>query len=236
MLEKHVKLVEAIIFDMGQTLVAHRRGLDFSWDDYHKKFLKQMFELVVSDEDLTKAGSASWAEVESELLLRATGPHETMSDEDWLMFSKGLLGNLGIAGNLEELARDYQELWKELRLDDDDCFDLMPGALETLSELKRRNYMIGISSNRDTDPEDQLRYLNLSIHIASKQWASTPGYTKPSPYMLIMNAYEMNVNPLKCAFVGDYKMDIQAAQRAGMVPILINKVSKEDPSELATSL
>ena len=46
--------------------------------------------------------------------------------------------------------------------------------------------------------------------------------------MLIQNAREMSVNPLKCAFIGDdIKRDIPAAKSAGMHPILIVNEGKE---------
>jgi HAD superfamily hydrolase (TIGR01662 family) len=232
MLEEQVKLVKAVIFDMGQTLVAHRKGLTNTWDDYHKKFLKQLFDIEVPDEDFAKVTDEAWALVEKRMMQRATGPYEKVTTEDWHIFSKHILTRVGVTGNLDEKTEDYQRLWGELRLDDDDAFSLVPGAEKTLRELKKRGYKLGLASNRDTDPIDQLRYLNVSQSFDSVQWALTPGYAKPSPYMLIMNANEMNLNPMKCAFVGDYKMDVEAAQRAGMVPILINKISKEDPSEL----
>jgi len=62
----------------------------------------------------------------------------------------------------------------------------------------------------------------------SIQFSIVPGYCKPAPYMLIQNAREMGVNPLKCAFIGDdVKRDVPAARRAGMYPILIVNERKE---------
>jgi len=62
----------------------------------------------------------------------------------------------------------------------------------------------------------------------SIQYNIVPGYCKPAPYMLIQNAREMCINPLKCAFVGDdIRRDIPAAKSAGMQPILIVNETRE---------
>jgi len=50
--------------------------------------------------------------------------------------------------------------------------------------------------------------------------------------MLIHNAHEMGVNPLKCAFIGDdIKRDVPAAKSAGLHPILIVNGTREIPSD-----
>ena len=47
--------------------------------------------------------------------------------------------------------------------------------------------------------------------------------------MLIMNAHELGVNPLRCAFVGNkVNLDVDAAKRAGMKPVLLAKSNETE--------
>jgi FMN phosphatase YigB (HAD superfamily) len=79
-----------------------------------------------------------------------------------------------------------------------------------------------------TDPRELLNSYGIYDMFQSIQFSIVPGYCKPAPYMLIQNAREMGVNPLKCAFIGDdIKRDIPAAKSAGMHPILIVNEGKE---------
>jgi FMN phosphatase YigB (HAD superfamily) len=69
------------------------------------------------------------------------------------------------------------------------------------------------------------------LHLfQSVQYTMIHGFSKPSPYMPILNAHEMGVNPLNCALVGDSnRKDMEAARRAGMRAILITPDPNENP-------
>ncbi|CAN0604993.1 unnamed protein product, partial [Ectocarpus sp. 12 AP-2014] len=43
---------------------------------------------------------------------------------------------------------------------------------------------------------------------------------KPDPEALLAVAAEWNLAPSQCAYIGDFRYDIEAAERAGMLPIL----------------
>lgn len=58
---------------------------------------------------------------------------------------------------------------------------------------------------------------------------------KPDPEALLAVAADWGMNPAHCAYIGDFRYDIQAAERAGMVPILYLG-SGDKPAEYAPQL
>ena len=53
--------------------------------------------------------------------------------------------------------------------------------------------------------------------------------------MLIRVAQQMGINPQKCAYIGNVvKYDVEAATRAGMIPVLITWVDPQE-EDLVTS-
>ena len=118
-------------------------------------------------------------------------------------------------------------LWKDIL--ESNPHVLKPDAIDTLGQLTNREYKLAVSTNW-ADPRVALRYLGIWDYFQSFQYSIVPGYRKPSPYMLIQNAIELGVNPIRCAFVGDdIKRDVPAAIKAGMHPILIT--SEDYPEE-----
>jgi FMN phosphatase YigB (HAD superfamily) len=43
---------------------------------------------------------------------------------------------------------------------------------------------------------------------------------KPDPEALLALAAQWRLSPAHCAYIGDFRYDIEAAQRAGMLPVL----------------
>ncbi len=103
-----------------------------------------------------------------------------------------------------------------------------------LEELSARGYKLGVATNWSEDPYNLLDSSGVGHLFQSRQWTLVKGYSKPSPYMLIMNAHELGVNPLRCVFVGNkVNLDVEAARRAGMKPILLTKPESEEVTDQA---
>jgi len=217
---RDLKGTRAVIFDLGDTLYT----LPYSIEKYHMKFLKDIFgqDFVITSDQLDVAHEK--AEHELSLLVddRATGPDYSLSIDEWIYFDRVLLETLGVHEELDEKAREYQRLWDRLLKSQPNV--LREGAKEVLEELASRGYKIGVATNWAEDPHNLLLSSGIRHLIHSIQWTLVKGYSKPSPYMLIINAHELGVNPLRCAFVGNkVNLDVEAARRAGMRPILLSK-------------
>ena len=224
MVDTPLKETEAVIFDLGGTLVR----LPVHLYEYHRKFLRIICgnEFQVSDEELAAAHDVANRVIGDYLLQLNVKAHYSPSSEDWFHFNYALLKELGISKNLEERAGHYHRLWDEFLSSIPQI--LVTGAKEVLEELSNRGYKLGAATNWE-NPSEALSKLGIFSFFQSIQWTLIEGYCKPSPYMLIMNAHDLEVNPLKCAFVGDdVKRDVEAAKRAGMKPILINHAITEN--------
>lgn len=138
--------------------------------------------------------------------------------EHWTEANRIMYEALGFEGlsdetliNIEKIWKEHLSTWERLR----------PDAASTLSELKNRGYVLGICTRRADDPVSLLQGWGIHNLLSTVQWTSVPGYSKPSPFTLILASEEIGVNPMRCAFVGNsVDADIEAAVRAGMVPVL----------------
>ena len=146
--------------------------------------------------------------------------------EHWTQANRIMYEALGFQGLSDEVLNSLEEIWKaELKTWE----SLRPDAHSTLTELKNRGYILGICTRRTDDPASLLEKWGIHGLFSTVQWSSVPGYAKPSPYTLILASDEIGVNPIRCAYVGNrVDADIDAAIRAGMVPVL---TTWADPTE-----
>jgi len=216
----------AISFDIGGTLI---EPFFLPVFEVHKKFIIQVCGDDCSFSDEAIADAIDVAEQEVWELLPENDVHYFFSDEDWTKRNRILLRTLGITEMLDERASHMQTLWTEILAANP--HKLKPGTKEVLKQLKQRGYTLAISTNW-YDPRELLNSYGIYDMFQSIQFSIVPGYCKPAPYMLIHNAREMGVNPLKCAFIGDdIKRDVPAAKSAGMHPILIANGTNEIPPD-----
>lgn len=217
-----LKGYSAISFDIGGTLI---EPFFLPVFEVHKKFIHQVCGDDSSFSDEVIADAIDVAEKEVWELVPEKDVHYFFSDEDWTKRTRVILRTLGITEMLDERASHMQTLWTEILAANP--HKLKSDAKETLEQLKHREYSLAISTNW-YDPRELLNSYGIYDMFQNIQFSIVPGYRKPAPYMLIQNAREMGVNPLKCAFIGDdVKRDIPAAKRAGMHPILIVNESNE---------
>lgn len=105
------------------------------------------------------------------------------------------------------------------------------GCGEVIQELHARGYTLGIISNVITSEEipDWLEAENLKRYFKSVVLSSTFGKRKPHPAMYAEAARRAEVDPIKCAYVGDnFSRDVTGSRAAGFGMVVI----LPDPSEL----
>ena len=130
--------------------------------------------------------------------------------------------------DLEEKAVHYQRLWDEIL--NGESLVIRPNAREVLEELNRRGYKLAVATNWEQNPQELLESTGVLHLFQSVQYTMIYGFQKPSPYMPILNAHEMGVNPLNCALVGDsIRKDVKSARRAGMRAVLLDPHSIGNP-------
>jgi HAD superfamily hydrolase (TIGR01509 family) len=94
----------------------------------------------------------------------------------------------------------------------------MPGAEATLHAIHASNTLTGIVT-RNSREAARLTMARLGMpDIALK--AREDAAPKPDPEALLALASAWELDPSACAYVGDFRYDIEAAERAGMLPVL----------------
>ncbi|MFQ5833879.1 MAG: HAD family hydrolase [Candidatus Thorarchaeota archaeon] len=219
-----LKSLAAISFDLGGTLF---EPFVLPVFEVHKRFIHQVCGEEYRFADKQIAEALEFADEEVWDSVQEHDAHYFFSEEDWIERNRILLRTLGLKEQLDERASRIQTLWREILAANPSR--LKPDAKDTLGQLKDCGYILAVSTNW-SNPHETLRTLGINGLFRSIQFSIVPGYCKPSPYMLLQNALEMGVNPLKCAYVGDdIKRDVHAAKGAGMHPILVVNEGYETP-------
>lgn len=100
-------------------------------------------------------------------------------------------------------------------------------TVETLEELKRRGYRLGVISNADGRVEGLLTELGLRSHFEVVIDSGDVGVEKPDPRIFRLALERMGVEPHEAAYVGDvYEIDVVGARAAGLRPFLIDPLSR----------
>jgi phosphoglycolate phosphatase len=95
---------------------------------------------------------------------------------------------------------------------------LMPGVAETIPELVRRGFRLGVCSNKRVEFTRQLvGALGLGEYFTAvlgpEDVANRP---KPDPVMLLEGCRRLGVSPAEAVYVGDMDIDVHTARAAGI--------------------
>ncbi len=107
----------------------------------------------------------------------------------------------------------------------------MPGAEQAVHSLHSSGMPIAIVT-RNSRQAARLTMERLgmpSMPLKAREDAAP----KPDPEALLALAAEWELPPARCAYIGDFRFDIEAAERAGMLPVLYVGNDGEVPVEHA---
>ena len=108
----------------------------------------------------------------------------------------------------------------EMELDAADCAELMPHAVATLDAVRSGGLKTALLT-RNAGPVMRTlleRFAGLRFDIA---WAREDGPIKPEPDGVLRACRRLDVLPARTACVGDFHLDLVAANAAGAVSILL---------------
>ncbi len=120
---------------------------------------------------------------------------------------------------LERFVADLQYFYGGVFLEQS---QLVPGAREALRELKARGAKIAVVTARVKLAAyvlPALRHFHLADYIDVVISSKEVGQDKPSPKPFLEAAKRLQVEPRRCAVVGDSPYDIIGGKRAGMFTI-----------------
>lgn len=99
--------------------------------------------------------------------------------------------------------------------------EFLPEASETLHELHRRGYHLGICSNKPVDfTRELIQHLGLKELLSAVLGPEDVERPKPAPDMLLAAMQRLNASPEGSLYVGDMVVDIETARGAG-VPVWV---------------
>lgn len=111
-------------------------------------------------------------------------------------------------------ARTYRRLFHNFNTDE--AVNLYPHVLETLKELKRRDFILTVASSRSrVSLTDYISKLNLNDTISYVLGAEDVNNGKPDPEPVNRTLQEFSVVPEEAIVIGDTVFDIQMGKNAG---------------------
>lgn len=214
--------VTAILFDWGGTLAGVTREVEH-WPDCADRAAGAVFD--TGDPRLDGAGHVLAQRFADALVAARRDPEHREIDSRRLLIEWGEQVGLGEAGDWP-IDRALDAFWAEWV----GILDRIDGAAETLGELKRRGYRIGLVSNVTAPPpyvDAELTRLGLRRWLDHCTLSSAVGHRKPHPAFYeaalagIASSGE-HPDPRRVLFVGDGPVhDVGEPQRQGMRTALV---------------
>ncbi|MHA2141905.1 MAG: HAD family hydrolase [Candidatus Thorarchaeota archaeon] len=212
-------MVKGIIFDLDDTLYHS----DLWVSDLTRKWLREIGLddfAGCPDEELAQAFLDARGWLNDYMLENSVHSKWSPSHDLWVEYGRRILRSLGVSSDLDKSAKEITEKWEATVIPWQSA--LIPDCKQVLEELYSRGYKLGLASNRWEDPSGVLKRDSIFNLFTAVEHSLVPGYRKPSPYMLLKISRQFGINPMRCAFIGDFiELDVKAAHRAQMHPILI---------------
>lgn len=119
-----------------------------------------------------------------------------------------------------DLGEDFPKYWPEHQWTNVVLYD---DAMPTVTELKKRGYLVGILSNGDSFGQHRkISKCGLDTVMDVITVSGDTDTAKPDPEIFYLTADKLGVKPEECAFVGDmFNRDVYGAHLAGMMPVWI---------------
>lgn len=131
----------------------------------------------------------------------------------------------------------YDEAWNdyfvaEVNGEEAVHLKIASGAEELLAKLKSEGRSIGLATNR-YNAWGALTAIGLAMYFDAAVGSDEVPRGKPSPDVLLVAISKLKADPATTLYVGDAKVDMQAAAAAGIrgVGLLTGGVSKEELTE-----
>ena len=137
------------------------------------------------------------------------------------MWTKWLLPDWP-AERIDDIVMQLNRLWREATGDR----IIFPESKEVVLELFRRGYRLGLVSNTISSVETPqlLRELELTGCFETVILSCIVGMRKPDPALLLEATKRMNIDPAKCAYIGNLlHRDVQPSQKAGFAKVVIRR-------------
>jgi HAD superfamily hydrolase (TIGR01662 family) len=219
-LEIDLRRYDAVLFDMGHTLV------------YFDPPETTVFQMALRDagiersvEEIGAAVQFVWGEYyrDAATATFAATPDHDHKTQLWLL--RGLLNRLGLRVD-DEVLESYEDLI-DFRFSQPGVMRPFPEVADVLAALQERDYRLGIVSNWSWNLRDRVAQVALD-GVFEIVWASAyAGCNKPHPGIFFQALVQMDLSAGRTLYVGDsYAHDIVGARSAGLDVALLDREGK----------
>ncbi len=197
--------IEAIFLDVGNTLRIVVEDPEFS-----QNAMQELMTLVGAKESQAEFFAKVEQRWKAYRKISKTELVEACEEDLW---TKHLLPDYPVE-RIAPLHGKLTRLWR----DRDGRRVPRHDAKETIIELHRRGYLLGIIANTITETEipDWMESDGVKQYFKTVILSSKVGIRKPNPEIYWMAAREIGVEPTKCAYLGDNPVrDVEGTRAAG---------------------
>ncbi len=211
--------IEAIFLDIGNTL-----RIVIEEPEFQQQAKAQLYALVGAMEPMDafyETLESRWKAYRKQSKATLVEASERDLWSQWLLPDYPADVIAPMAGRLTRLWRDHDGR----RIPRTD-------ARETIIELHRRGYLLGIIANTITETEipDWMAADGVTQYFKTVILSSKVALRKPNPEIYWLAAREIGVEPAKCAYVGDNPVrDVEGTRAAGFGLMILF----EEPATLA---
>jgi putative hydrolase of the HAD superfamily len=226
--------VDTVFFDWGGTLADVRREARW-WRECADEAVRHLMPADSADDRHRVTAESLWERFRGALEAAGKDPALREIDSRAVLIEWGRQSGLGPAEAwpIDEVLQAFWRRWVGV-------LDVFEGAAETVAELKRRGYRLGLVSNCAT-PEpfaiEEVRRQGLAGYFDGLVFSSAVGYRKPHPaiYEAAIRAVcngRGEADPRRMLFVGDGPVyDVAEPQRRGMRTVMVRYSGLPWPAE-----
>lgn len=195
-------MVAAVVFDLWNTLAA--------WpDDLSREFRSRWSHRIGrSLEEIDRA----WYQ---------SGAYERRETGSIAAALRSVCDSLGVDADIDELVSWRVDVARQAVVPNDD-------VVETLLELRRRGFRLGLITNCTEDVALVWRESRFAGLFDGEIFSAVAGCMKPDPRIYELALRQLDVPASEALFVGDGANDeLGGAQRVGITPVLIHAEGEE---------
>lgn len=216
--------IDTIFFDVGNTLRIVVPDAEFQANAEAR--LMQLVGIAEPHDVFFEKLEANWQKFRKHAKSGSLDMSEMELWMQWLLPGYDPDRVAAVAGKLTRLWRDH-----------DGRRITRPGTIETIVELDRRGYKLGIIANTITETEipDWLVENRIAKYFKAVILSSKVRLRKPDPAIYLLACRAINSAPAACAYVGDNpSRDVEGTHKAGYgMMIRIDEpdtITKEPPT------
>lgn len=193
-----MRMIEAILFDLDETLVDRQNSLARYICDLYGRYALPLDGYEVFYRRFVELDRFGYA-----------ARHDVFA---------ALIREFGVDTTVDAWMEDFrQNAWTECL-----CF---ADTFDVLRAMRRRGYKLGIVTNGSHESQRaKIRAAQLAEQVDVILVSAEEGIAKPEPAIFLMAAARLGVEPAACLFVGDNPVaDVLGSQAVGMQAVWVRR-------------